>query len=236
VSSGMWPVHMAPAPWQQQIWLNPHQRVLGAGVTPVNNDASTDTKTGSQSTATTTQNQTAEPKSQSEARTPQPQNSVETTTLEETSKTVPASSPKQPPPNPIPLNSSTATTTSVCRVTVAEGTQTTDKDDVNSDVASADQHIPDSQTSPNGSLEGQLEGERGEGEGGGMRKRRMDAKSKLQYSEMMDKFRNHASVLALSTKVMIRANPESQNVLEATLESTLTSYAKSLLEKFQQAS
>jgi hypothetical protein len=233
VSSGMWPVHMAPAPWQQQIWLNPHQRVLGAGVTPVNNDASTDTKTGSQSTATTTQNQTAEPKSQSEARTPQPQNSVETTTLEETSKTVPASSPKQPPPNPIPLNSSTATTTSVCRVTVAEGTQTTDKDDVNSDVASADQHIPDSQTSPNGSLEEQLEGERG---GGGMRKRRMDAKSKLQYSEMMDKFRNHASVLALSTKVMIRANPESQNVLEATLESTLTSYAKSLLEKFQQAS
>ncbi|CAI8035944.1 hypothetical protein GBAR_LOCUS20173 [Geodia barretti] len=70
VSSVVWPVHMAPAPWQQ-IWLNPHQRALGAGTTPVNTDASTDTKTDSQSTATTTQ--TAEPENQFEARTPQPQ-------------------------------------------------------------------------------------------------------------------------------------------------------------------
>ncbi|CAI8056576.1 hypothetical protein GBAR_LOCUS30829 [Geodia barretti] len=191
MSSGVWPVHMAPAPWQQ-IWLNPHQRALGAGATPVNDDSSTDTD--AQSTATTTQ--TAEPKDQSEARTPEPQNSVETdTTLEETSKTVPASSPKPPPPDPIPLNSSTAT--SACRVTVTEGTQTMGKDEVNSDVATADQG---NQTSPNGSLEGQLEGERE----GGKRRRRVDAKSKLPHSEMMETFRQHASVLALSTKLMIR--------------------------------
>jgi hypothetical protein len=64
----------------------------------------------------------------------------------------------------------------------------------------------------------------------------MDAKCRLEYKEMMQVFRSRAALLAASTKMMIRENPDVQPVLETTLESTLCRYAQSLLDKFQQDS
>jgi hypothetical protein len=69
-----------------------------------------------------------------------------------------------------------------------------------------------------------------------VKRRKMDAKCRTQYKEMMQQFRNHAAVLTASTKILISENPDQHSLLESTLESSLFRYAQSLLEKFQQQS
>ena len=220
-SPGMWPVHMAPASWQQ-LWLN-QQRALGAGAPPGNGAGAPPGNEAGESSNTKTEPKPTVPAGQSEKqpevpkdKTPQPSQLMETTpqppqTVVENGGTVPeengknatTSPPNNPQPNttenlPADLQSSTPTSGGQ-HVTV---TQAMDKEEALPSLATEDGGTL-GVSSLDSSQQGRLEGQGGEG-GGGKKRRRMDAKCRQQYREMMDKFRRHAAVLALSTKTMIR--------------------------------
>ena len=203
-SAGVWPLHMAPASWQQ-IWLN--QQPLVAGAAP-GNDTGSHAKPEPQPAVIATQTaQTVEPTvhpSTPNDKTPRPQRSVETeTTRQENNKTVSVPTPKATDNLPVTRHSSTSSTS--IPETVAHGTQTVHSKEVPAS-ADAECHLskppsPSSKISQQVVVEEEEERRRCEVVKG---KRKMDAKCRQQYREMMEKFKRHASLLAVSTKMMIR--------------------------------
>ena len=204
-SPGVWPVHMtSPAHWQQ-LWLENQRALGGGGPAPIiSNDGSVADTTGPLTVATATPNveprlqSTLPPAAPTEEENIQPPASEETDTNQKKVEEV------VPSPHKTTDNKLSTPTVSHCNVatstvtdTLTQATQTTATEEGGGNSILLAPPTPDDRPGKLSLSSLMMSSQPG-------RRRKMDTECRLQYREMMGEFRRRASLLALSTKMMIR--------------------------------